>query len=92
MWELQSSGGHKVVTFTAWTKLASSGGYEVWKENMLLNVKEGDTILVDVDNLAPNKQYNLKVLAQSKTPSGDIRSQPLYTSGLTRGNTILLSI
>ena len=85
IWKLQSNGGYSNVTFTVWVKLASSGSYHIWKDNIQLDVKEGDEISVDVDTLVPNKHYDLKVMAQSNTSSGDIRSTPLYTSGLTRG-------
>ena len=73
------------MTFVIWVKLASSGSYRIWKDNIQLDVKEGDKVSVDVDTLVPNKQYDMKVMAQSTTPNGDIRSAPLYTTGLTRG-------
>ena len=85
MWKLQSKGGHSGVMYTIWVKLASSGIYEVWKDNILLDVKEGDTVSVDVYNLIPNKQYDIKVMAHSDNSRGDLSSPPLLTSGLTRG-------
>ena len=90
-WVIYTVGGHGPLTFAIYVR-AENSVYQLWRDNITQVGEEGDTMFVDVyGDVQPETQYVIRIVAENQRQGGNPFSEPLETSGTTRGKSVIKS-
>ena len=88
-WEILTNGGNPPINFTVGVKLTNETVYQKWKEVINHHGQVGDQVIVNVDNLSPNTEYDFNITAKNSRTTGDPYSESKYVHGRSRGKLLI---